>query len=202
MGFHNKDNPSIHTPVMDWLATNGIELSRHYVASHGAPSRSALQSGRLPVHVNLGSTDGLTDAHHGIPPDMTGLASKLGESEYAYSTHLVGKWDCGFATYWQLPTRKGYDSFYGYLSKSMDYFKKPKIHNDGCVCSSLQFHDLWQDEQPLHDQEEDEYSELLFNGRVLDIIESHTNTQAADEEARPLFIMLSALRVCMLFIIC
>ena len=99
VGFHNTENPQIRTPNMDSLVASGLELNRHYVASHGAPSRAALQSGRLPVHVNLENTDGLTDPSHGVPAAMTGIATKLKESPHQYATHLVGKWDCGMSRY-------------------------------------------------------------------------------------------------------
>lgn len=96
------------------------------------------------------------------------------------------KMNIGFATYSQLPTRKGYDSFYGYLSKSMDYFKKTKIHNDGCICSSMEFHDLWHNEQPISALDKSRYSELEFAERVLDTIDAH------NQDDGPLFVMYSS----------
>ena len=43
----------VHTPNIDALATKeGIILHNHYAYKFCSPSRSSLQSGRLPVHVN------------------------------------------------------------------------------------------------------------------------------------------------------
>ena len=43
----------VHTPNIDALATKeGIILNNHYAYKFCSPSRSSLQSGRLPVHVN------------------------------------------------------------------------------------------------------------------------------------------------------
>ena len=38
---------------MDALCREGIELDRNYVFQYCSPSRSAAQSGRNPIHVNV-----------------------------------------------------------------------------------------------------------------------------------------------------
>ena len=74
---------------------------------------------------------------------MDTFAQKL--QHYAgYKTHLIGKWDAGFATTAQLPINKGYDSFYGYLGKVISYFSKEGIND----CQNLGDVDLWQDARP------------------------------------------------------
>ena len=40
----------VHTPALDRLIDEGILLDRHYAMHNCSPSRSSLQSGRLPVH--------------------------------------------------------------------------------------------------------------------------------------------------------
>merc|ERR1711971_142326 len=169
MAFHNYNavNSEVQTPHLDGLVRNGLELNRHYVYSGCAPTRASFQSGRLPVHVTTNNGDGLEDPTHGIPTQMTGLASKLREG--GYSTHLVGKWDCGFSTWDRLPRAKGYDSFYGYLGKSLGYFSKLG-DND---CSETDFADLWEDDAPALsslDELDGEYVELMFAQRVQDVI--------------------------------
>jgi len=183
VGFHNDENPQIHTPNMDALVDSGLELTRHYVSSLGTPSRASFQTGRLPVHVKMAETDGLSGGTHGIPEGMTAIASKLKSSPSAYSTHLVGKWDCGFASYSQLPTRKGYDSFLGYLSKSMDYFRKTAISKD---CGEDQLIALWDGEQPVTEVDDSTYSELEFAERVHQLLDLH------DDAEGPFFIMYSS----------
>lgn len=42
----------LQTPRMRALLRQGIELDRHYAYMFCSPSRSALQSGRNPIHVN------------------------------------------------------------------------------------------------------------------------------------------------------
>eukprot|EP00662_Eupelagonemidae_sp_cell21_P001449 gene1449-49969_t len=49
-GWHNPEHT--HTPNMDALVKQGIELDRHYIYLLCAPSRASFLSGRLPLHVN------------------------------------------------------------------------------------------------------------------------------------------------------
>merc|ERR1719198_454990 len=117
VGWHRpKEVPrtEIHTPNMDKLVENGIELDRAYVMWFCAPSRSSLQSGRLPVHEHisaLGIVSFKGDQGMGMPNNMTGMAEPLKAAGYA--THFVGKWDVGFANPAQLPVRRGYDTSWG-----------------------------------------------------------------------------------------
>ena len=70
-------------------------LSRHYVHYTCTPSRSALQTGRFPVHVQT-TLANPERPHAGIPRNMPGVAEKLRGA--GYKTHMVGKWDAGMAT--------------------------------------------------------------------------------------------------------
>ena len=90
IGYHReKPTPEILTPTMNDLATKeGVILNRHYVHMACTPSRSAFQTGRLPVHVVTKLCDPC-DINGAIPRNMTGIASKLKEA--GYDTHVVGK---------------------------------------------------------------------------------------------------------------
>lgn len=127
VGYHNFGNKQIRTTNMDYLVKTGLELNRMYVYRGCAPTRSSFQTGRLPIHVTTSNGDGISDPNHGIPQEMTVIASKL--RSVGYKTHLVGKWDAGFATWQQLPIFRGYDYFYGYLGKTIDYFDKTSIND-------------------------------------------------------------------------
>nr|XP_024216965.1 arylsulfatase B-like [Halyomorpha halys] len=66
------------------------------------------------------STPCLAGVDDGLPPAvkiMPQYFSKLG-----YKSHLVGKWHQGYETPEQQPTRRGFDSFFGYLNGYLGYW--------------------------------------------------------------------------------
>lgn len=83
-----------------------------------SPSRCALQSGRNPIHVNVHNDVFGNDT--GIPPQMTGLASKLKLA--GYITIAAGKWHAGMQHSSQTPRGKGYDAALTYFNPDNDYW--------------------------------------------------------------------------------
>ena len=117
----------VRTPHMDALVREGIELDRHYVWAVCAPSRSALQSGRNPIHVNLMNINPYNSnpldpvsGFSGIPRNMSGIATKLAAA--GYSTHAYGKWDVGMATVDHTPAGRGYQAGLTYFHHQNDYW--------------------------------------------------------------------------------
>ena len=67
----------IQTPYMDRLATNeGIQLNRHYVHNTCTGTRTSLQSGRYPVHVQT-SLKNPEDPSSGMPRNLTSMVEHL-----------------------------------------------------------------------------------------------------------------------------
>ena len=88
--------PEVHTPTMDQLVADGIQLDRFYVFSCCSPSRASVLSGRLPPHVETWLTDpqisnpnDTESGWAGISRSMTGIGRVLKQA--GYSTHAVGK---------------------------------------------------------------------------------------------------------------
>ena len=78
------------TPRLDALAGSGAILDNAVSAFWCTPARSALLSGRLPMHVQQGQDFPETQTA-GIPRNMTTLATYFKRANY--TTHVVGKWD-------------------------------------------------------------------------------------------------------------
>mmetsp|Transcript_61810 Transcript_61810/g.171314 ORF Transcript_61810/g.171314 Transcript_61810/m.171314 type:complete len:688 (-) Transcript_61810:103-2166(-) len=188
VGFHRRGpagtpeekqaKAEVHTPIIDALADAGIVLERHYAYKMCSPSRSALISGRLPVHVNtvnmpttFYNKDDPVSGSGGIPRNMTGLAEKMRLG--GYRTHMVGKWDVGMATPEHTPAGRGFETFLGYYGHANDYYRKSNILTatgelDNCLSKFVDF----------------SINNVTFRGGVRDAV-SLSHACQASEEAHP-----------------
>ena len=191
VGFHGAND--VDTPTIDRLAREGVILNNYYVQPICTPTRAQIMTGRYAGRYGLN--------HHVIfPPQPNGLDLKEKLlSEYlkaqGYETHLVGKWHLGFYTANHLPTRRGFDSFFGYLNGQQDYYTKevctncPK--NDGRDLPEFNFTSCGTDflfnEEP-YPQARGVYSSDLYAKRVDDIVKQH-------DPSNPLFLLLASQQV-------
>jgi len=123
------------TPNIDRLIAGGLLLDRHYVFKYCSPTRSALQTGRNPIHVNVLNSpiqqhndNDVKAGFQGVARDFTGVAEKL--RGVGYSTHQVGKWNAGMALHRQTPSGRGYDSSLFYFDYDTWFFNGSTVN--GC----------------------------------------------------------------------
>lgn len=115
-------HPTIETPTLDRMATEGQKWTSFYVADNVcSPSRAALLTGRYPIRNGM-TTDGrrvfFPDSDGGLPPSETTIAEVL--KSRGYSTAAIGKWHLGHLPEY-LPTNHGFDYYYGIpYSNDMD----------------------------------------------------------------------------------
>jgi len=140
--------PEVQTPHLNSLVADGIDMDRHYVYKYCSPSRSALQSGRNPYHVNplnaqpeISNPADPVSGFAAIPRNMTGIASKLAAA--GYRTAAFGKWDAGMATPDHTPFGRGFQTAVNYFHHCNDYWSM----TDGMLCggeAQIPIVDLWQ----------------------------------------------------------
>ncbi|MFO0811085.1 MAG: arylsulfatase [Gemmataceae bacterium] len=115
----------IKTPNLDRMAAEGLRFTQFYAGSTVcAPSRCALMTGRHTGHCRVRGNGGGGGPNLNValkPEDHT-VAELLKSADYA--TGLVGKWGLGEDGSTGVPTRKGFDSFFGFLNQhhAHDYY--------------------------------------------------------------------------------
>lgn len=106
VAFHGGNAP---TPHLDRLATDGLELTQHYVAPVCSPTRAGLLTGRCWSRFGITTpTNGLA-----LPTETVTLPRAL--KSQGYQTFLAGKWHLGSLPEWG-PGHFGFDHSYGSLA--------------------------------------------------------------------------------------
>ena len=206
VGYHRNGSSDpafkeVVTPAIDSLAATGIILSRHYAFQYCSPTRSALQTGRNPVYVNVLNSDPLqhnpNDPISGfaaVPRNMTGLAAKLKMA--GYKTHMAGKWHIGMATTDHIPVGRGYDTSLGYFAAANDYWDETPDASVAHCPGIGAMTDLWLTSGPAHGLNNSRecsqsnqssgcvYEDDLFRESIL-------KTIAAHDPATPLFAFIA-----------
>ncbi|RRB07210.1 sulfatase family protein [Larkinella rosea] len=106
-------HPTIRTPHLDQMATEGTRFTQFYVAANVCtPSRAALLTGRLPVRNGIFGKRVVffTNSANGLPHSEITIAKAL--KTKGYRTGLVGKWHLGSQPQY-LPLNYGFDLYFG-----------------------------------------------------------------------------------------
>lgn len=116
----------IPTPNIDSLAKDGLRFTQWYSASSiCTPSRYGLLTGHNPSRSRdqlLSALMFLSDEDkvRGLQSSETTFAATL--RDHDYDTALIGKWHLGHGKKHFLPTRHGFDLFYGHTGGCVDFF--------------------------------------------------------------------------------
>ncbi len=114
-------HPTIATPNLDRMAAEGMRMTQFYVAaSVCTPSRAGLMTGRYPARIGMCGNRRVLfpDSIGGLQDSELTIAELLKMNGYV--TGMVGKWHLGHLPEY-LPTRHGFDSYYGIpYSNDMD----------------------------------------------------------------------------------
>ena len=121
-------HPTIHTPNIDRLGSEGVKLTQFYAASPVcSPSRAALLTGCYPKRVGIHRHVIFPEYDYGLHTDEVTLADMLGGAGYA--TGCFGKWHLGHRP-GLLPTDQGFDTFHGVpYSNDMAQIHRPESND-------------------------------------------------------------------------
>ncbi|GAB3319904.1 arylsulfatase [Larkinella ripae] len=136
----------VHTPTLDYLASNGIRYRQFYNTSRCCPTRAALLTGLYNQQAGIGKmTEAENEAgYRGHLTDNTVTLAEVLKSA-GYQTAMTGKWhvsntnvqknpqdqmawlnhqkDFGdFAPLSQYPTSRGFDRYFGNIWGVVDFF--------------------------------------------------------------------------------
>jgi arylsulfatase A-like enzyme len=132
----------IRTPNIDLLATEGTRFTDCYAGSTVcAPSRSVLMTGQHTGHTrvrgNMGKAGGTLVVDNGSPQRRVPLeAEDVTVAEVlkraGYATGITGKWGLAEPDTEGLPTRQGFDEWFGYLNqrRAHTYYPPYLWHNE------------------------------------------------------------------------
>ncbi|XP_076435770.1 arylsulfatase B-like [Babylonia areolata] len=115
-----RHDPEMRTPALERLAEHSMVLNFSYVMPTCAPTRSALLTGRYPFTYGMQVNDIKGARRSWLDETLTLLPATL--RDLGYSTHMIGKWHLGFCDWSLTPTRRGFDTFYGFYSGAQGYF--------------------------------------------------------------------------------
>eukprot|EP00729_Bicosta_minor_P027621 gene27621-19271_t len=113
-------NGQVITPHIREMARDGVVLTQYYALPVCTPTRSAIITGRHPIHTGLQHGALLGQQKLGLPLKFDTLPQML--TQAGYTTAAVGKWHLGFHTAAHLPTARGFHRFYGFLTGKIHYF--------------------------------------------------------------------------------
>ncbi|HLU48419.1 MAG TPA: sulfatase-like hydrolase/transferase, partial [Planctomycetota bacterium] len=103
---------TLQTPSIDRLAKEGMRFTQFYAGSTVcAPSRCVLMTGLHTGHAFIRG-----NAKDNLRPEDVTVAEVL--RARGYKSGLFGKWGLGHEGSTGLPTRQGFDEFFGYLDQT------------------------------------------------------------------------------------
>jgi len=155
----------IDTSNIDRLAAEGMRFTDAYAGSTVcAPSRSCLMTGKHTGHTRVRNNSSPSVGRVSLWPSDTTVAEVLRKA--GYRTAMIGKWGLGEAGSTGVPTKKGFDEWFGYLNQghAHDFYPEHLWSNDTEVFL-----------RGNRGGARQQYSHDLFADRALDFLDNHAD---------------------------
>ncbi|KAG8226112.1 hypothetical protein J437_LFUL006742 [Ladona fulva] len=182
VGFHGSNQ--IPTPNIDALSYRGVILNNYYVAPLCTPSRSALMTGKYPIHTGMQHYVLLNWEARGLPLSERILPEYL--KDLGYATHAVGKWHLGFYKKEYTPEYRGFDSHVGHWTGQQDYYDHTATEEHFW---GLDMHRGLDPARDIHGI----YSTEFYTNEAVKVINSHGDllNNSEEKQKKPLFLYLA-----------
>lgn len=135
LGFGDIDcygQQKISTPNIDRLAKNGLKFTQFYSGSTVCgPARASFMTGLHTGHTPVrGNKTFEPEGQTPLPDSSVTIAMELQKA--GYKTAAFGKWSLGFITTSGAPSKKGFETFFGYNCQSLahNYYPDHLWSND------------------------------------------------------------------------
>ena len=167
--------PNVQTPRIDSLGKEGMQFTQFRANSNVcSPTRAALLSGMYPDRAGVPGVIRTypEDSWGYLSQDLTLLPAAL--RNYGYTSAHIGKWHLGLEAP-NLPTRRGFDFFHGFLGDMMEDYYNHLRHGINYMRKNEQVIDP------------EGHATDLFSSWASDYLRE----RAADPEKKPFFLYLA-----------
>jgi len=172
----------IETPHIDALARDGMRFTQFYAGtSVCAPSRASFMTGLHTGHTAVrGNREFRPEGQFPLPDTTVTIARRL--QDMGYYTADFGKWGLGYPGSSGVPTKQGFNEFFGYNCQGQAHNYYPDH--------------LWQNDQPVelteNKTENAIYSADLIHGHALEFLRQRNGTAGRPPgRDEPFFLFLS-----------
>lgn len=166
----------IKTPEIDRMAAQGMRFTQHYAGAPVCmPSRGVLLTGKHLGHATVRGNPRWTATGKpvNLRQDEITVAGELNKA--GYKTAVIGKWGLSEGTLENMPSRFGFDYFFGY-----------KDHGDA---HHYYYDTLWRNDAPIHLKGNDPQSK--HGEYIHDLLADEALRFIKDNRQNPFFLYLT-----------
>ena len=183
VGYKNGTGLEPATPFLNSLTKEAVQMGSYYTQPVCSPTRSCFMQGRYPFHQGLQHYNTIMPASlAAMPLDQPTLPELL--LKLNYTTHAVGKWHLGYASWKNTPLERGFNSYKGYMQGEIDYYNKTfQVPKKFLPWPTIIGKDWWVNKTA--DKNDLAYSKYAYDDEFTRVLDTYDVSQ---QEEHPLFL--------------